>query len=200
MTKVGPAEEIVLLNAAGAAIGTAPKAASHHRETPYHLAFSCYLVDADGQVLITRRALDKASFPGVWTNSCCGHPAPGENLRAAVLRRLRTELGVSAVSATDITLVLPGFEYRAVAADGVVEHEWCPVVRARLTGPPDEVRPEPSEVADVGWRTWAECVELAEHPSASPWYRLQIARLAPLGAPADWPAADAALLPPAVQW
>ncbi|TNY36537.1 isopentenyl-diphosphate Delta-isomerase [Thermomonospora catenispora] len=188
-------EEIVLLNAAGEAIGTAPKATSHHRDTPYHLAFSCYVVDDEGRVLITRRALDKATFPGVWTNTCCGHPAPGEGLRAAVTRRLGDELGLSV---TELTLVLPEFDYRATAADGVVEHERCPVVRARWTG--GEPRPNPEEVAEAQWRTWEECLELAEDPNASPWYRMQMAQLAPLGLPAQWPAADLSLLPPALSW
>lgn len=187
-------EEIVLLNPAGEAIGTAPKAASHHRETPYHLAFSSYLVDSEGRVLITRRALDKASFPGVWTNSCCGHPAPGEGLRETVTRRVETELGLGV---QDITLVLPDFDYRATAADGVVEHERCPVVRAVAVGEP---RPNPVEVAAAEWRTWEECVELVEHPDASPWFRMQMSRLVPLGPPVKWPAADPALLPPALTW
>lgn len=189
----GP-EQIVLLDEAGTAIGTAPKAASHHAHTPYHLAFSCYLVDTDGRVLITRRALDKSSFPGVWTNSCCGHPAPGEGLREAVLRRLRSELGVGG---REITLVLPDFDYRATADDGLVEHERCPVVRAVVVGEP---HPDPAEVAAAEWRSWAECVELTGRPGASPWYRLQMSRLIPLGPPTEWPAADPALLPPAITW
>ncbi|REE95276.1 isopentenyl-diphosphate Delta-isomerase [Thermomonospora umbrina] len=189
-------EEIVLLNKAGEAVGTAPKAASHHGDTPYHLAFSCYVTDDAGRVLITRRALDKASFPGVWTNTCCGHPAPGEGLREAVTRRLETELGLTV---DGLTLVLPGFDYRAVAADGVVEHEWCPVVRAHWPGG-RAPEPNPAEVADVGWRTWEECLRLTEDPVASPWYRLQMAELAPLGPPADWPAADPSRLPPALTW
>src|SRR5262245_58498436 len=123
-------EEIVLLSEAGEAVGTAPKASSHHQQTPYHLAFSCYLVDAERHVLITRRALDKRTFPGVWTGSCCGHPAPGEGLEDAVRRRLKTELGVTAEA---VTPVLPEFRYRATAADGIVENERCPVVRA-VTG------------------------------------------------------------------
>lgn len=212
-------ELIVLLDDDGAAIGTAPKATSHHSNTPYHLAFSCYLVDAGGQVLITRRALGKTTFPGVWTNSCCGHPAPGEGLRAAVRRRLRTELGVEA---GEITLVLPEFDYRATAEDGTVEHERCPVVRALLPGVASgagtggggggtgtgtgtgaegsPLRPDRSEVEDAEWRRWDECVALTEHPEASPWFRLQMARLAGLGAPLDWPAADTALLPEALTW
>ena len=188
-------EEIVLLNPAGEAIGTAPKAASHHRNTPYHLAFSCYVTDGEGRVLITRRALDKATFPGVWTNTCCGHPAPGESLRQAVARRLETELGLTA---EDLTLVLPEFDYRATAPDGTVEHERCPVVRARWSG--HRLRPNPAEVADARWQTWAECLELAGAPEASPWFRMQMAQLAPLGSPEQWPGADPSRLPPALSW
>src|SRR5258708_19743077 len=84
-------EEIVLLDASGRAIGTAPKIASHHRDTPYHLAFSSYLVDDSGLVLITQRAHHKAPFPSVWTNSCCGHPAPAETLTETVTTRSGTQ-------------------------------------------------------------------------------------------------------------
>jgi isopentenyl-diphosphate delta-isomerase len=175
-------------------VGTAPKIASHHDHTPFHLAFSCYLVDEDGRVLITQRAHEKLTFPSVWTNSCCGHPAPGEGLREAVRRRLRTELGVTV---TEMTLVLPEFTYRAVAPNGVVEHELCPVVRAVGA---TEVRPDPAEVATAQWHDWDQCVKLAGQPESSPWYRLQLAELAPLGNPLDWPAAETSLLPPALAW
>ncbi|MEU5879489.1 isopentenyl-diphosphate Delta-isomerase [Spirillospora sp. NPDC047279] len=188
-------EEIVLLNQDDEAVGTAPKAESHHQDTPYHLAFSCYLVRPDGRVLITRRALDKRTFPGVWTGSCCGHPGPGEGLRDAVLRRLDTELGVTAGG---LTPVLPGFRYRATADDGLVEYERCPVVRAVTTA--TDVRLDPAEVAAAEWRTWDECLELVERPESSPWYRMQMAELAPLGAPLDWPDAGTAGLPPALTW
>jgi isopentenyl-diphosphate delta-isomerase len=187
-------ELIVLLDSGGRAVGTAPKATSHHSDTPLHLAFSCYLTDAAGRILITQRAHGKASFPSVWTNSCCGHPAPGESLREAVRRRVRTELGLDA---EDLTLVLPGFRYRATSADGVVENELCPVVRAAVTG---EARLDPEEVEAAGWREWGECVALADHPAASPWFRSQMEQLVPLGSPAEWPAAAPSLLPPAVTW
>jgi isopentenyl-diphosphate Delta-isomerase len=195
-------ERIVLLDAAGVAIGTAPKATSHHRETPYHLAFSSYLVDDSGRVLITQRAHDKVTWPSVWTNSCCGHPAPGEGLRAAVRRRLGDELGITVGDADDrLTLLLPRFSYRAEMADGVVEHELCPVVRVRYdaatAGP---LALDPAEVAAAEWRSWAECLELARRPGFSPWCRLQLTELTPLGDPLGWPAADPALLPPALTW
>lgn len=189
-------EEIVLLNADDEAVGTAPKAASHHRDTPYHLAFSCYVVDTEGRVLITRRALSKRTFPGVWTGSCCGHPGPGEGLRDAVVRRLQDELGISGVS---LTSVLPAFQYRAVAEDGTLENERCPVVRADVpVGTP--VRRNPDEVEDAEWWTWRQCLDLAGRPESSPWYRLQLEELAPLGEPRDWPDAGTATLPPALPW
>ncbi len=187
-------ELIVLLDSGGRATGTAPKGPSHHDATPLHLAFSCYLTDAAGRVLITQRAHHKASFPSVWTNSCCGHPAPGEGLRAAVRRRVPDEIGLRP---EDLTLVLPRFRYQATAANGVVENELCPVVRARAAG---DLRLDPDEVETAEWRDWADCVALADHPSASPWFRSQIELLAPLGEPSRWPAAATSLLPPAITW
>jgi len=187
-------ELIVLLDADGRATGTAPKAPSHHADTPLHLAFSCYLTDPAGRVLITQRAHGKASFPSVWTNSCCGHPAPGEGLREAIRRRVPDELGLAPES---LTLVLPDFRYRATAANGVVENELCPVVRASASG---DLRLAPDEVAAAEWRDWADCVALTAHPSASPWFRSQMERLVPLGPPADWLAASPDSLPPAITW
>jgi isopentenyl-diphosphate delta-isomerase len=189
-------EEIVLLNADDEAVGTAPKNDSHHKDTPYHLAFSCYVVDTEGRVLITQRALDKRTFPGVWTGSCCGHPGPGEGLRDAVLRRLRDELGMPDAT---LTSVLPGFRYRAVAEDGTVENERCPVVRAVVPAN-GAVHPNPAEVERAEWWTWERCLELTGKPESSPWYRLQLAELAPLGEPRDWPDAGPRDLPPALDW
>ena len=70
------------------------RAAVHHGNTPRHRAFSVYLIDTAGHVLLTRRSLSKLTWPGVWSNSCCGHPRPGETDVAAIHRRVREELGV----------------------------------------------------------------------------------------------------------
>lgn len=187
-------ELIVLLDDEGRATGTAPKAPSHHADTPLHLAFSCYLTDDEGRVLITQRAHGKASFPSVWTNSACGHPAPGESLREAVVRRVPDELGLVP---TDLMLVLPEFRYRATASNGVVEYELCPVVRATASG---TLRLNTEEVAEAEWRDWDAVVALTDHPSASPWFREQMEQLVPMGPPAKWPEASTSLLPPAITW
>ncbi|MFC0115039.1 isopentenyl-diphosphate Delta-isomerase [Kibdelosporangium aridum] len=179
-------EQVVLLDEAGQAIGTADKATVHHEQTPLHLAFSSYVFDEHNRFLLTRRALSKRTWPGVWTNSCCGHPAPGEAIRDAVIRRLKTELGLDVDT---IELVLPKFRYRVAMPDGVVENEMCPVYRVTVTGDPT---PDPSEVEDFEWVSWPPSREL------SPWAELQLPQLKALGAdPLRWPAGDPADLPPA---
>lgn len=189
-----PAEQVVLCAPDGTAVGTAAKASVHHADTPLHLAFSCYLFDRAGQLLVTRRATTKLTWPGVRTNSCCGHPAPGESMHAAVRRRLRTELGIAGAS---IDLIVPQFHYRAVMADGTVENELCPVYRAIVDD--HTITPEPAEVAAAWWVPWSDFLADADGPDAlSPWSIHQVAELLRVGAaPVDWPVGDATLLPAA---
>lgn len=87
-------EHVILLNAQGVPTGTLEKYAAHTADTLLHLAFSSWLFNAKGQLLVTRRALSKKAWPGVWTNSVCGHPQLGESNEDAVIRRCRYELGV----------------------------------------------------------------------------------------------------------
>lgn len=87
-------EHVILLNAQGVPTGTLEKYAAHTADTLLHLAFSSWLFNAKGQLLVTRRALSKKAWPGVWTNSVCGHPQMGESNEDAVIRRCRFELGV----------------------------------------------------------------------------------------------------------
>ena len=151
-----------------------------------HLAFSCYAFDASGQLLMTRRATSKRTWPGVWTNSCCGHPLPGEPSAQAAARRLREELGVRLVRSA---VALPDFRYRAVAPDGVVENEFCPVLVASIDG---QLQPNPAEVLEYRWAPWHQVVALvAAAPWAlSPWAALQIPHLAALSR-SPWSLLDA---------
>ncbi|HWR49285.1 MAG TPA: isopentenyl-diphosphate Delta-isomerase [Pseudonocardiaceae bacterium] len=161
---------VVLLDEQLRPAGELPKSQVHHRDTPLHLGFSCYVFDGSGQVLMTRRATSKQTWPGVWTNSCCGHPLPGERSAQAAARRLREELGLQL---TRSVVALPDFSYRAVAPDGVVENEFCPVLVAAVDGTP---HPDPTEVLEYHWAPWPQIVTLATTTpwALSPWSALQI--------------------------
>lgn len=153
-------ETVILLEPDGTRRGTADKATVHTDATPLHLAFSCHVLDATGRVLVTRRALTKRTWPGVWTNSVCGHPAPDESFEDAVRRRAQHELGLTV---TDVTVVAPDFRYRAVDPSGIVEHEVCPIFTARTA---DEPVPHPEEVMDLAW---VEPGDLRDAVRAAPW-------------------------------
>lgn len=185
-------EQVVLLDESGRAIGVADKATVHDHRTPLHLAFSCYLFNDHGQLLLTQRAMSKKTWPGVWTNSCCGHPAPGEALLEAVTRRLRSEL---AITAHQLTVVLPRFRYHASMDNGITENEICPVLAAHTDAEP---QPDPAEVHNTRWIDWAElCAGVNDTIPVSPWCTLQVTQLATLGPdPGQWPTAALTELPP----
>jgi isopentenyl-diphosphate delta-isomerase len=166
-------DHVVLLDDEGNEVGTAPKSSVHGTQTALHLAFSCHVINDDGLLLVTRRALDKTTWPGVWSNSFCGHPRPAEPMLHAVRRRADYELGLEL---TDIELALPLFRYRAVDANGMVEHEICPVYTARAVGEPAL---NPLEVADARWVDPEElAASLVSTPWAfSPWLVLQAEQL-----------------------
>ncbi len=151
-------EQIILVDDTNRQIGVAPKLASHHAATPLHRAFSCFVFNARGEFLITQRALSKKVFPGIWSNSCCGHPAPGENTEDAVRRRLRDELGLN----VDTLLpALPDFRYRA-EMNGIVENEICPVYVA-------VTNEEPRAKSARKWKPGPGCDGMnSSAPSAGP--------------------------------
>ncbi|MEU2200393.1 isopentenyl-diphosphate Delta-isomerase [Isoptericola sp. NPDC019482] len=172
------ADHVILLDDDGTPRGVAPRATVHTRGTPLHLGFSCYLFRPDGRLLLTRRALSKRTWPGVWTNSFCGHPRQGESLAQAVLRHGLHELGLDVT--TDGEPVLPSFRYRAVDAGGVVENEICPVLLATVDRDPV---PNLDEVMDWRWvrpRDVAALVDLAPW-AVSPWMVEQVRELRTAG-------------------
>lgn len=177
-------EQVVLVDDSGTPIGTADKSVIHDGDTPLHLAFSCHVFSPDGRVLITRRALTKRTFPGVWTNSFCGHPAPGEEVQDAVRRRGAHELGIALGA---LEPALPNFRYRAVDASGIVENEICPVFRSVIEADPV---PSADEVAEWAWvapSALRAAVEAAPF-AFSPWLVLQLEQWGEFGmsqAPTD---------------
>lgn len=163
-------ELVQLVDVHGNPTTTAPKDTIHTSDTPLHLAFSCWLLDSSGQLLLTRRALGKLTWPGVWTNSFCGHPAPGERVEEAVTRRAATELGLRDGDLASLELVLPEFRYRAVDSSGVVENEICPVFVATLAGGA-VLRPNPAEVDSFAWVAPSAAISVADETPflMSPW-------------------------------
>ncbi|MGP5688515.1 isopentenyl-diphosphate Delta-isomerase [Glutamicibacter ardleyensis] len=167
--------DVILLSEDGEPIGACPKELVHTQNTALHQAFSCYLFNTQGQLLVTRRALSKLTWPGVWTNSFCGHPMPGEPIEEAVRRHAAHELGARV---TGPSVVLPDFAYRAVDASGIVENERCPVFIATLD---NELTPNPDEVMDYQWVDVANLeASVAQTPWAfSPWVVEQLAQFSP---------------------
>jgi isopentenyl-diphosphate delta-isomerase len=189
-------EQVVLLDEVGRAVGTAAKQSVHHADTPLHLAFSCYVFDDAGRLLLTQRAATKLTWPGAWTNTVCGHPSPGEDVVAAVRRRARQELGLGV---RDLRIVLPRYRYRAVMTNGTVENEMCPVLVAWTS---DEPSVDPAEVGSTSWVRWPEVRDdvLSGAREVSPWCLDQVPRLAELGErPTDWPACATSARPAAAQ-
>jgi isopentenyl-diphosphate delta-isomerase len=170
-------DNVTLLAEDGSAVGVLPKDEVHTRDTPLHLAFSCHIFDHRGRVLVTRRALSKKTWPGVWTNSFCGHPRPGEDMIDAVRRRAFDELGIRL---EEVRLALPTYRYRAVDASGIVENEICPVHIAVYDGDP---LANPDEVAEWVWvDTDALLESVARTPFAfSPWIQEQLPLLREIG-------------------
>jgi isopentenyl-diphosphate delta-isomerase len=163
---------VVLADSDGRPCGTADRKTVHTTDTPLHFAFSCHLVDAD-RLLMTRRALSKRTWPGVWTNSFCGHPRPGESVEDAIHRYAGRELGIDVEG---LRCVLPDFRYRAVDASGVVENEICPVYVASPVG---VLHPDPDEVAEYAWSDISDVWGLAERSpwAVSPWFVEQVRSL-----------------------
>ncbi|WP_264028956.1 isopentenyl-diphosphate Delta-isomerase [Cellulosimicrobium sp. SH8] len=179
------ADHVVTVDDQGRRTGTFERAAVHTTETPLHLAFSCYVLDDAGRLLLTRRALAKRTWPGVWTNSFCGHPRWTETTEESIVRHARHELGLEIAS---LEVAVPGFRYRAVDASGVVENEICPVYAARAAG---TVEPNPDEVMETAW---ADPRDVARAVGAtpwafSPWMVLQVAALGAASGEGDSPTA-----------
>ncbi|HYM84569.1 MAG TPA: isopentenyl-diphosphate Delta-isomerase [Candidatus Dormibacteraeota bacterium] len=144
-SSVGPPDLVELVDEGGAPVGAMPKLAAHAEPGTLHRAFSVFLGDEVGRVILQRRALTKYHTPGLWSNSCCGHPAPGEDPLEAATRRLREELGI-ALRPTALASVAT-VTYEVVDdATGLVEHEFDHVFVGVAEG---ALRPDTAEVAEV---------------------------------------------------
>ncbi|PYC88081.1 isopentenyl-diphosphate delta-isomerase [Streptomyces tateyamensis] len=161
-----PSTEILLelVDDAGVTVGTAEKLWAHQQPGHLHRAFSVFLFDQQGRLLLQRRALGKYHSPGVWSNTCCGHPYPQEQPFVAAARRTAEELGAAPAllcAAGTVRYDLPD------EASGLIEREWNHLFVGLMT---DELRPDPAEVEDTRFVTARELKELQAEKAFSVWF------------------------------
>lgn len=156
-----------LVDEHGAEIGSVTLADAHTLPGKRHRAFSVYLFDAAGRLLVHRRHGFKPLFGGSWTNSCCSHPYHGEAVADAAVRRVGQELGREGQSLCELF----AYEYRAEFEDVGVEHEWVHVFAGRAEE--SELAPHPDEMDGVRWLAPDEVEALiASEELTSPWFEL----------------------------
>jgi isopentenyl-diphosphate delta-isomerase len=166
------AEELILVDGDDNETGYLSKAECHNGDGILHRAFSVFLFDAEGRVLLQQRAPSKRLWGGYWSNSCCSHPRRGESMEIATRRRLRDELNVDAALE-----FIYKFVYTASFGDAGSENELCHVYLGRMLG---AIEPNDHEIAATRLLTGAELgVELESSPEAfTPWLRMEWRALA----------------------
>jgi isopentenyl-diphosphate Delta-isomerase len=148
-------EPVVLVDEQNRVLGTMPKADVHGATTPLHRAFSIFVfMSSNKHVLLQQRSAKKRTWPLVWSNTCCGHPGPGESNIDAARRRLKYELGLIPILLEEVA------PYRyCFSKDGTMENEICPI----LVGIVDqEPVINPDEVGAVRWMEWKGFLEEIE--------------------------------------
>jgi len=162
---------LILVDEADREIGTLAKTAGHLGAGTLHRAFSVFLFDAQGKVLIQQRAAGKMLWPSYWSNSCCSHPRPGEAVEAAARRRVREELHVESRLS-----FLYKFRYQARFGDVGSEHELCHVYAGYPGG---SLVADPAEIADHRWIAPDDLTRAiaADPDHYSPWMKLEWQRI-----------------------
>ncbi len=158
-------EELILVDAEDNVTGYGSKAECHEGAGVMHRAFSLFLFNDDGELLLQQRGKDKRLWPGFWSNSCCSHPRRGETLATATARRLSDELNISA----ELEYVYQ-FCYEALFSEAGSENELCHVFLGKVDG---EIRPNDSEIDSVRYVSATDLdAEFVEHPERfTPWFK-----------------------------
>lgn len=146
----GENDFVVLVNEKNQPLGKLLKSKVHHSNTPLHRGFSVFLFNKRGELLLQQRSRFKKTWPLVWSNSCCGHPMPGERISLAARRRLNFELGIKKVKLFN---VLPKYRYK-FEKDGIVENEICPVLVGFINR--STIIPNNLEVEAIKWCRWED--------------------------------------------
>jgi isopentenyl-diphosphate delta-isomerase len=166
-------ERVILVDDADRELGSGGKI-DVHLAGQLHRAFSILVFNPEGDLLLLRRAGVKYHFADLWSNTCCGHPRPGESTASAAGRRLREEFGIRVPLTERCQLV-----YRAAdAGSSLIEHEYLHVFFGVHAGAP---RPDPSEIGAWRWMS-TDAVQgaIARRPEwFTPWFRILMERLFP---------------------
>ena len=160
-------EELILVDADDREQGHLSKAACHDGTGVLHRAFSAFLFNAEGKLLLQQRAESKRLWPAYWSNSCCSHPRRGESMAIATQRRLDEELNLAA----NLRFAYK-FRYQASYGDLGSEHELCHVFLGSIC---DDVRPNAEEILAIRFVS-ADTLdrELSESPEHfTPWFKLE---------------------------
>ncbi len=160
-------EPLILVDSQDREVGVLAKADCHDGAGVLHRAFSLFVFNEEGALLLQQRQADKRLWPLFWSNSCCSHPRAGEDMPLAIRRRLEQELGLSARLG-----FLYKFEYNAQFGDAGTEHELCWVYAG--TTPAQPVI-NTSEIAAWRWITPSDLdAELNATPELfTPWFKLE---------------------------
>ena len=164
-------EQLILVDSDDREIGYLAKAAAHLGSGVLHRAFSLFVFNPEGELLVQQRAHGKHLWPGYWSNTCCSHPRRGENMDSAITRRLREELGMRAELG-----FLFKFQYRTQYDAHGAEHELCWVYAGRSTE-----RPCANTHEIATWRYVTPQALQAEIICAperfTPWFKVEWARI-----------------------
>jgi isopentenyl-diphosphate delta-isomerase len=163
-------QKVILVDETDGEVGVMEKMEAH-RQALLHRAFSIFIFNGQGEMLLQRRSLKKYHSGGLWTNACCSHPAPGESLLHAAQRRLQEELGFS----VPLEKVFD-FIYRAPLDNGLTEYEFDHVFRGIYDG---GVEPDPEEVSEVCFMTMDNIrASLEAHPEQyTAWFAIAFSKL-----------------------
>ncbi|MDP7040502.1 MAG: isopentenyl-diphosphate Delta-isomerase [Myxococcota bacterium] len=164
-------EPLILVNADDEVLGHQDKASCHDGQGILHRAFSVFIFNSAGEVLLQERSAQKRLWPNIWANTCCSHPREGEEVPNAALRRLNEELGIEA----DLEFLYK-FEYQASYTDKGSEHELCWVLIGQSDSAPQT---NANEIAQTRYIKPDDLdAALKEKPQAySPWLHLEWAEL-----------------------
>jgi isopentenyl-diphosphate Delta-isomerase len=157
--------EVILVDEKDTPLGTMEKMEAH-KKGALHRAFSVFIFNDSGEMLLQQRAEDKYHNAGVWTNACCSHPAPGEDTLEAAERRLKEEMGFT----TELQPLFV-FTYKAEFSNGLIEHEFDHVYSGKYNG---TISPNNSEVQDYGYKNFEEIEkEIEANPERyTPWFKI----------------------------